>query len=787
MLHAPINQSQEHASNAAHVPHAGGWPGFKLDTKPRSALRVDGKQNASTNLASSPPISMQSGLANAQSTYGNQAVLRSLNHSPESPVLQRKCECDGPGGECASCDETKKGTLQRRAANQSEANGVPPIVHEVLRSPGRPLGIETRAFMEPRFGYDFSNVRIHTDGRAAESARAVNALAYTVGRDVVFGNGQYDPTTAGGRGTLAHELTHVVQQTGSAPSLSRLRLGGPDTAEEREAHSVAGQIESGKAFQISRDARANVVQRQLCGGQPIPPCPPKFKYVSVPSDSSIGVVLGEWVGLQYGLARPVGSYLLVDHRLYFRGQRLSKEDLSQRSSRTGTPRPGLDPTVYTALQTSEFFKVLRPDILDSDRDHLYEIKPVRGAGAGPAQLTDYLQRLNQFAVTAPDWMGNRARKWQAGPWQPHLLLDVPTTPPGIVCVYPDSAQGVLLYDLLKCMPEQKQDDQEEHKQPFAFDWDPWGADKNAPGDTANKGNGQPGKGNGVPDKGNGQPGKRAPGRPADPPTVWLPRGPIWDKVYAAIAILGVLAILGTFWGKIGALLGTLARVLGFTLGMVGGVAAAAGGPDGTAGGTSGTVPGPPTGTPVPGGGPKPSGTGSGARQTTGGKGSSSVTGGVARAPAAAPAIRVKRIEGVNIERVSPGMIFPVELVKEGTKEGGYGTSIMQVTKKTSTGKSTTVEFRALQEKWCAQGQCPRTLGGHTYVVTSPDPDPDRDPSRPKPGLVGFLAKIGSDPQWFLTYLDNVAAELEAAGLKVEARDVRRELIRVRGLIKAANP
>lgn len=69
-----------------------------------------------------------------------------------------------------------------------------------------------RHYFEPRFGYDFSQVRVHTDAKAAESARAVNALAFTVGRDVAFGAGQYAPGTTEGKRLLAHELTHVVQQ-----------------------------------------------------------------------------------------------------------------------------------------------------------------------------------------------------------------------------------------------------------------------------------------------------------------------------------------------------------------------------------------------------------------------------------------------------------------------------------------------------------------------------------------------------------------------------------------------
>jgi ferredoxin len=107
------------------------------------------------------------------------------------------------------------GQPQRRAASQVRPTHVPPIVHEVLRSPGQPLDAETRVLVGSHFGRDFSGVRVHADEKAAESARAVSALAYTVGRDVVFGEGQYTPHTSTGRRLLAHELTHVVQQSGS--------------------------------------------------------------------------------------------------------------------------------------------------------------------------------------------------------------------------------------------------------------------------------------------------------------------------------------------------------------------------------------------------------------------------------------------------------------------------------------------------------------------------------------------------------------------------------------------
>ena len=104
-------------------------------------------------------------------------------------------------------------SMQGQATDQVDSTKAPPIVHEVLRSSGQPLDPATRAFMEPRFAYDFSQVRVHTDAQAAASAQAVGALAYTVGRDVVFGAGQYTPQVPEGKQLLAHELVHAVQQS----------------------------------------------------------------------------------------------------------------------------------------------------------------------------------------------------------------------------------------------------------------------------------------------------------------------------------------------------------------------------------------------------------------------------------------------------------------------------------------------------------------------------------------------------------------------------------------------
>lgn len=143
---------------------------------------------------------------------------------PEAP-LQRKCAC---GGTCSECQEEQVQT--KRVQESVEAAPVaPPIVEEVVRKSGRPLDPQTRDFMELRFGHDFSQVRLHTDAQAVQSARTVNARAYTVGPNIAFGQGQYAPQTLAGRRLLAHELTHVLHQTGGsqgAPAVQRFVTSG---------------------------------------------------------------------------------------------------------------------------------------------------------------------------------------------------------------------------------------------------------------------------------------------------------------------------------------------------------------------------------------------------------------------------------------------------------------------------------------------------------------------------------------------------------------------------------
>jgi hypothetical protein len=141
-------------------------------------------------------------------------VSEQVMRMPE-PQLQRACPFEGERSKCQTKQtglEYERLQIKRVQVGDTEQIAEQPIVHTELRALGRPLDSATRGFMESRFGHDFNRVRVHTDAKAAESARAVNALAYTVGHDVVFGAGQYVPGTSEGRRLVAHELTHVVQQ-----------------------------------------------------------------------------------------------------------------------------------------------------------------------------------------------------------------------------------------------------------------------------------------------------------------------------------------------------------------------------------------------------------------------------------------------------------------------------------------------------------------------------------------------------------------------------------------------
>lgn len=186
-----------------------------------------------------------------------------LEPSP-APAARARADHERPGPDAASRLAVAEGlagglspssvlSLQRAIGNAGvEAlleQEEPSPVHDVVGSgTGSALESGTRALMEERLGGDFTDVRIHTGAGADESARSIDALAYTVGSDVVFRSGHYAPDTPTGRRVLAHELTHVVQQKAGpvegTPAPGGIRLSDPSDRFEQAAERAAAEATS---------------------------------------------------------------------------------------------------------------------------------------------------------------------------------------------------------------------------------------------------------------------------------------------------------------------------------------------------------------------------------------------------------------------------------------------------------------------------------------------------------------------------------------------------------------
>lgn len=188
----------------------------------------------------------------------SQALALSAPRSATRPraALQRKCACGQPasslGPRCEDCQRRQLfgiGPARRTEPAATADTGA-----------GQPLDGKARSFFERRFGHGFGDVRIHADDRAAAAARALDAHAYTCGRDIVFARGRYAPASSAGQHLLAHELTHVVQQRAGLASVA---YGGRDDPAEREAEHNAARLHT--ALPLRAVQRAPAVARQSAG------------------------------------------------------------------------------------------------------------------------------------------------------------------------------------------------------------------------------------------------------------------------------------------------------------------------------------------------------------------------------------------------------------------------------------------------------------------------------------------------------------------------------------------
>ena len=170
---------------------------------------------------------------------------------PAGKIIQRKC---------AHCEQEEK-MLHRKESSTGEVESSSQLAGYVssLGTAGQTLSTSSRQFFEPRFGHDFSNVRIHADSGAAQSAQSINALAYTTGNNIVFNSGQYSPETPTGQRLMAHELTHVVQQGATKPSVQRA-----------ENDPLDGGLPPGGAPQPTPSVDPNAAPENVPPPEPVP-------------------------------------------------------------------------------------------------------------------------------------------------------------------------------------------------------------------------------------------------------------------------------------------------------------------------------------------------------------------------------------------------------------------------------------------------------------------------------------------------------------------------------------
>jgi len=194
------------------------------DRSMNSQIQFGERQNISTavfNTWDKPFFQAKLTNNNNNVQYGQEAdaiaskgIMTKSPFAQSSPIpiltIQRKCE---------HCEEEEK-QMQRKEMNSDNTTGDHSLESYIgnLSNSGRSLPDEVRSFYEPRFGCDFSNVKVHTDTVAARSAQSINALAYTSGNNIIFNRNQYSPNTDSGKKLLGHELTHVVQQHTGYPT-----------------------------------------------------------------------------------------------------------------------------------------------------------------------------------------------------------------------------------------------------------------------------------------------------------------------------------------------------------------------------------------------------------------------------------------------------------------------------------------------------------------------------------------------------------------------------------------
>jgi hypothetical protein len=301
-----------------------------------------------------------------------------------------------PGPAPAPAPSPKQPAKLQRAGGTGEdslaGTTVPASVHSVLGEPGEPLDAGTRGFMEARFGYDFGDVRIHHDARAAASAQDVGALGYAVGEHLVFDAGQYAPGSASGRRLIAHELAHVVQND-SAPTLRRVCNPSP---------LPAAPLPVGAALPFRYEAAERCLQTYYAATHPAKP----------------GISLSfnfDWLSIRGGTANEKAAL--------------------------GCLRGGATPGAGPNFTGKSGMSAGSPDIWDFANQTMYEITTSNGAAERIPKLGREIAQAN--AITEGFDCGGM--RFDRGSWVPTTALQIDA---GLYITVVNN-QGVLIYTVIK--------------------------------------------------------------------------------------------------------------------------------------------------------------------------------------------------------------------------------------------------------------------------------------------------------------------------------------------------
>ncbi len=440
-----------------------------------------------TTKSVAPVLASSADRSSVPSTDSALSRSRMLNRPSLTPtnqlMMQRSCGCSSFGGHQGPCDECKKKKTallrspQAGHDNVAQLNSEPTLpasVHRTLQSSGQALEPSVRASMEDSFGHDFSNVRVHQDAQAAQSARDVNARAYAVGQHVVFDQGQYQPHTPQGAHLLAHELAHTVQQSGlqrqaSHPSSigqGALAIAAENDPAERQARAAADMVINGQRPDVNRMGAS-----EFLGRVPWGKCPDGKVISAQPSNINQAAELS------------IVDYYLstVPHKKLVLTNRNLIEQLAQSPPRKHRPmikameemfrtfKPGgpRQPTILPAEQAYEVpnpdlvetgegetesestlnliegksaayedtpNQPLRPDIADFEKREVYDVTTLRQAPEKVGKVAnDYVKRLNVIRDLLIEKGKDGGKEWTAGtslarPPARYLLYQSPGQP-----------------------------------------------------------------------------------------------------------------------------------------------------------------------------------------------------------------------------------------------------------------------------------------------------------------------------------------------------------------------